>query len=117
MAGVALALVKFGASPVITASLLGTWGLIATAAPVGWWTWLARTLPHDAEAGGGLLVAIVQLAISGGAIVGGVTYDLSGYQATFDLSAGVLLLAAVLAWRAGIEASHSASGEPGSQKA
>lgn len=117
MAGIALALVKFGASPVITASLLGMWGLIATAAPVGWWTWLARTLPDDAEAGGGLLVAIVQLAISGGAIVGGVTYDLSGYQATFDLSAGVLLLAAVLAWRAGIEASHLASIEPGYQKA
>jgi hypothetical protein len=40
------------------ASALGCAGrghreLIGTAAPVAWWTWLSRTLPHDAEAGGG----------------------------------------------------------------
>ncbi|QXI26539.1 MFS transporter [Pseudomonas vanderleydeniana] len=101
MALIAVALVQFGASPSLTALLLGLWGLVATAAPVGWWTWLARTLPHDAEAGGGLLVAIVQLAISAGAIIGGLAFDLSGYRATFELSALVLLLAAVLAWLAG----------------
>jgi predicted MFS family arabinose efflux permease len=101
MAAIALALVNFGASPLLTAVLLGLWGLVATAAPVGWWTWLAQTLPEDAEAGGGLLVAIVQLAIAGGAIVGGLMFDLSGYQATFELSAVVLVAASVLAWLAG----------------
>ncbi|MHA3737800.1 MFS transporter [Pseudomonas sp. Eth.TT006] len=101
MAVIALALVNFGASPLFTAVLLGAWGLVATAAPVGWWTWLARTLPDDAEAGGGLLVAIVQLAIAGGAIVGGLAFDLSGYKATFELSAAVLVVASVLAWLAG----------------
>jgi len=101
MAVIALALVNFGASPLLSAVLLGLWGLVATAAPVGWWTWLAQTLPEDAEAGGGLLVAIVQLAIAGGAIVGGLAFDLSGYKATFELSAAVLVVASVLAWFAG----------------
>ncbi|WP_166215896.1 MFS transporter [Pseudomonas atagonensis] len=106
MAVIALALVSFGKSPVLTAVLLGLWGLVATAAPVGWWTWLAQTLPDDAEAGGGLLVAIVQLAIAGGAVIGGLAFDLSGYKATFELSAAVLLVASVLAWLAGRNATQ-----------
>lgn len=106
MALIALALVNFGASPLLTAVLLGLWGLVATAAPVGWWTWLAQTLPEDAEAGGGLLVAIVQLAIAGGAIVGGLAFDLSGYKTTFELSAAVLVIASVLAWLAGRSAAQ-----------
>jgi predicted MFS family arabinose efflux permease len=112
MAVIALALVSFGASPWLTAVLLGLWGLVATAAPVGWWTWLAQTLPDDAEAGGGLLVAIVQLAIAGGAIIGGLAFDLSGYKATFELSATVLVGAAVLAWLAGRNAMQVSLPEP-----
>ncbi|MFL6877341.1 MFS transporter [Pseudomonas marginalis] len=100
MAVIALALVAFGSSTVITGALLCVWGLVATAAPVGWWTWLAKTLPEDAEAGGGLMVAIIQLAIAAGATLGGVVFDLSGYQATFALSAAILCMAAILAWAA-----------------
>ncbi|AZE24124.1 MFS transporter [Pseudomonas chlororaphis] len=97
MAAIAMALVAFGASVSVTSVLLGLWGLVATAAPVAWWTWLTRALPDDAEAGGGLMVAIIQLAITAGATVGGLAFDLSGYQATFELSAAVLVVAAVLA--------------------
>ncbi|WP_300634213.1 MFS transporter [Pseudomonas sp.] len=100
MAGIALALVAFGGSTSITTVLLGSWGLVATAAPVGWWTWLSRTLPDDAEAGGGLMVAIIQLAIAAGATVGGAAFDLSGYQTTFELSAALLVLATLLAYLA-----------------
>ncbi|OOG89301.1 MFS transporter [Pseudomonas sp. A25(2017)] len=96
MAAIAIALVGFGGSVMIATLLLGLWGLVATAAPVGWWTWLSRTLPEDAEAGGGLMVAIVQLAIAAGATVGGLLFDLSGYRATFETSAAVLGVAAVL---------------------
>ena len=46
--------------------LLSLWGLLATAAPTGWWTWIARTLPEDAETGGGLMVAVIQLSIAPG---------------------------------------------------
>jgi predicted MFS family arabinose efflux permease len=97
MAGIALALIYVGSSVMVTAVLLAIWGLVATSAPVGWWTWVARTLPHDAEAGGGLMVAVVQLAIMLGATVGGVLFDTSGYRATFVMSAVVLVIAAVLA--------------------
>jgi predicted MFS family arabinose efflux permease len=97
MAVIALALVSFGGSVLTVTVLLGSWGLVATAAPVGWWTWLARTLPQDAEAGGGLMVAIIQFAIASGATVGGIVFDLSGYQATFELSAALLVAAGALA--------------------
>jgi predicted MFS family arabinose efflux permease len=97
MAAIALALVAFGSSAAATAVLLAAWGLIGTSAPVGWWTWLARTLPREAETGGGLMVAVVQLAIMLGATVGGLLFDTSGYQATFYMSAGLFVLAAVLA--------------------
>lgn len=99
MAAIAVTLVAFGHSLPITAAALGIWGLIGTAAPVGWWTWLARSLPEDAEAGGGLMVAVIQLAITLGAIVGGVFFDFSGYQVAFAASAVLLLAAAVLTAR------------------
>jgi predicted MFS family arabinose efflux permease len=100
MAAIAVALLCFGSSPAATAILLGLWGLTATAAPVGWWTWLSKTLPKDAEAGGGLMVAVVQLAIMLGATLGGLLFDSLGYQASFIMSAGVLVIAALLAMRA-----------------
>lgn len=97
MALIAAALVLHGGAVAVTAVLLGLWGLFATSAPVGWWTWVARTLPDDAEAGGGLMVAVVQLAITLGAVVGGVLFDNSGYVATFGTSAILLLAASLLA--------------------
>jgi predicted MFS family arabinose efflux permease len=115
MAAIGLALMAFGSSLPATAVLLGLWGLVATSAPVGWWTWLARTLPRDAEAGGGLIVAVVQLAIASGATVGGILFDASGYRASFSLSAAVLVIGAGLAWLASRRASlqpqcHSRAG-------
>lgn len=97
MAAIAGALIAFGQSVWIVATLLGLWGLIATAAPTGWWTWIARTLPEDAEAGGGLMVAIVQLSIALGSTIGGLAFDHSGYQSTFTISGILLVIAAALA--------------------
>lgn len=70
---------------------------MSTAVPVGWWTWLSKTMSENAEAGGGLMVAVIQLAITLGAASGGVLYDMAGYQATFTFGAIILGLAAVLA--------------------
>ena len=100
MALIAVALTLFGGKVAAVAALLGIWGIVATAAPVGWWSWLATTLPRDAEAGGGLMVAVVQLAIAVGSTIGGLLFDRSGYQSTFIASAAVLLLAAFLTSRA-----------------
>ena len=90
MAATALGLVALGALAWPTALLLGLWGLVGTALPVAWWTWLSRTLPDDAEAGGGLMVAVVQLAITLGAAGGGMLFDLGGHRATFVASAALL---------------------------
>ncbi|HZW13207.1 MAG TPA: MFS transporter [Noviherbaspirillum sp.] len=98
MAAIALALIAFGEWTDAALVLLGLWGLVGTAAPVGWWAWLAKTLPKDAEAGGGLMVAVVQLSIAMGSTIGGLLFDASGYRSTFITSAALLLLAAVLAF-------------------
>ncbi|MBH3449324.1 MFS transporter [Pseudomonas putida] len=96
MAVIALTLIPMGAWVVPVAVLLGLWGLMATAAPVGWWSWVAQAMPDNAEAGGGLMVAVVQLCIALGSTVGGVLFDTSGYRSTFIASATVLLVAAFL---------------------
>ena len=99
MAAIAATLIFFGTSTMVVAVLLGLWGFLATAAPVGWWSWLARTLPEQAEVGGGLMVAVVQLAIALGSTVGGILFDHSGYQATFVFSAVILVISAFLTSR------------------
>ncbi len=97
MALIGLLLIAFCSVVPVVFVLLGLWGLVATAAPVGWWSWLARSLPKDAETGGGLMVAVIQLCIALGSTIGGLLFDGSGYRATFVASAALLLLAAVLA--------------------
>ncbi|MDB5674751.1 MAG: hypothetical protein JWM65_1733 [Sphingomonas bacterium] len=99
LAIIACALVAMGTLAIPTAALLTLWGIVGTGAPVGWWTWVARRFPDDAEAGGGLLVAVVQLAITLGAGGGGLLFDAGGYRATFLTSAALLTGAAVLAAR------------------
>ncbi len=98
MAAIAGMLILTGHSVWIVALLLGFWGLLATAAPTGWWTWIARTLPEDAEAGGGLMVAVIQLSIALGSTVGGMVFDNVGWQSTFAMSGILLLSAVVLTW-------------------
>lgn len=95
MAVVAVCMIAFGNTLPVVAVLFALWGLLGTSAPVAWWSWLARTLPDDGEAGGGLMVAVVQMAIATGATVGGLLLDSHGYRATFSLSA-VLLLGSVV---------------------
>jgi predicted MFS family arabinose efflux permease len=96
MAAIALGLAAAGTMPVPTAALLALWGLIGTAVPVAWWTWLSRNLPDDAEAGGGLMVAVIQLAITFGAAAGGFLFDAAGHRATFLASAALLAGSALL---------------------
>lgn len=105
MALIAIGLISSAGSLPAVGALLAAWGLIGTAAPVAWWTWLSKVLPDDAERGGGLMVAIIQLAITLGATVGGFFYDASGYQSTFGASAAILCASALLAYVAS-RASH-----------
>lgn len=96
MAATALALVAFGGWAAAVALLLGLWGLTGTSAPVGWWAWIARVFPKDAEAGGGLFVAVVQLSIALGSTLGGLLFDHSGWRSTFFVSAALLAACSAL---------------------
>ena len=108
MAAAAVALTVVGTSVVAVGILLGVWGFAGTSAPVAWWTWLARTVPDEAEAGGGLMVAIVQLAITLGATMGGIVFDAAGPRAEFLASAGLLAIAALAAVAIGRAHGHPA---------
>lgn len=94
MAAITGALLLVGHHIWAVAVLLSLWGLLATAAPTGWWTWIARALPEDAETGGGLMVAVIQLSIALGSTAGGLVFDSLGWRSAFGLS-GLLLLGAV----------------------
>ena len=96
MAAAAATFILFGHFFWVVAITAGAWGLLSTSAPTGWWSWLAESLPNDAEAGGGLMVAIVQLCIALGSTVGGVVFDHFSWQATFILSGGLLIIAALM---------------------
>jgi len=83
-------LLMYGDSYSATISLLALWGLLATPAPVAWGLWLSKALPDEAEAGGGLMVAVIQAAITAGAGLGGVFFDTVGWWAPFVF--GLILL-------------------------
>ena len=73
-------------------ALVALWGLAFGTIPVAWSTWLARAVPDEAESGGGLIVAAVQLAITFGAAGGGAIYALAGVAGVF-VTGGALMLA------------------------
>ncbi|HCD1333157.1 TPA: MFS transporter [Klebsiella variicola subsp. variicola] len=79
----------------VLALLVALWGFAFGLVPVAWSTWLATTVPDEAESAGGLLVASIQLAISAGAAGGGAVFDLHGASGVFTGS-GLLLLSAMV---------------------
>lgn len=95
MSFLALLMVLFGHVVLLDAALVAMWGFAFGLVPVGWSTWLATTVPDEAESAGGLLGASIQLAISAGAAGGGLVFDLNGASGVF-LGSGVLLLSAMV---------------------
>jgi DHA1 family purine ribonucleoside efflux pump-like MFS transporter len=96
MGGIALALVGLGRAPVADALLVALWGMAFGAVPVAWTTWITRTVPDEAESGGGLIVAAVQFAITLGAAAGGLVFDRAGASGVFVGAGAVLLVAAAM---------------------
>ena len=97
----ALLLIAAGPFFWATAALLVLWGFCNTPIPAAWGTWMAKVIPDDLEAGGGLQVALIQLAIAGGAYAGGVLFDNVGWWSAFLLAAVLLTGSALLAAWAG----------------
>lgn len=99
MAIIAIMLIGIGHYPIYTTILLAIWGFVATAAPVGWWVWVAKTFPNNAETGGRFMVAIIQFSIAFGSIIGGIAFDDIHWQANLILSAMILIVASALIFR------------------
>jgi len=77
------------------AILMIAWGMLNSAIPVSWFNWLAQGVRDEPEAGGGLMVAAIQLAIMLGAGFGGLLLDHFSVAATFLGGAALLMLASV----------------------
>ncbi len=93
---IVIGLIYFAHSLIAIFILMALWEFLGTSVPVAW-TWLSKTLPHEAEAGGGLMVAIIQLAITLGAAFGGLFFDIYRFEITFVFSAIILAMATLMA--------------------
>ncbi len=110
MSILALMMVTFGHLMLLDGLMVAMWGFAFGLVPVGWSTWLATTVPDEAESAGGLLVASIQLAISAGAAGGGAVFDITGASGVFTGS-GVLLLSAMIIVLVGVRVKPVPNGE------
>ena len=95
MGVIGIALASLRTTPVTTLVLVAIWGLAFGTVPVAWTTWITCSVPDEAETGGGLLVAAVQVAIAIGAGAGGILMSLGGVASVF-MAGGAALVAAGL---------------------
>ncbi|MGW6780723.1 MFS transporter [Brucella pseudogrignonensis] len=104
-----LALFAFGA--VSWLAVLGTvvWGVAFGAVPVSAQSFTTRAAGDQAESAGALMLTTFQIAISGGAVLGGVLVDLQGAAGSLIFSAAAALAAASLIATRGGARSHAAS--------
>lgn len=96
MAAVTLTLLGSGPTILVVAALLAVWGVMNTALPIGWMSWMTQNVGDEAEAAGALMVAAIQGAILAGGALGGTLLDHAGIGATFIGSAVLSVLAAVV---------------------
>ncbi|MGX2008487.1 MFS transporter, partial [Enterobacter asburiae] len=68
----ATVLVLWGESQVVASAVAIIWGFAFALIPVGWSTWITRSLSDQAEKAGSIQVAVIQLANTCGAAIGGV---------------------------------------------
>lgn len=104
MAVLAVLLIALGSVPLAVAAVLAIWGFLSTPIPVAWGTWMARVIPTNLEAGGGLQVALIQFAITAGASLGGLLFDGAGWWSPFVLAAVLLAGSALVAGAARLQA-------------
>ncbi len=96
LVGLGIGLLTIGTTVWAAATLLTLWGFAFGSVPVAWSTWIARMVPDEAESGGALLVAAIQLAITIGAAIGGILLDRYSVQGTLTGSILLLLVSTLL---------------------
>ncbi|EBS7636133.1 purine ribonucleoside efflux pump NepI [Salmonella enterica] len=92
----ALTLIMWGSDKTVAAVIAIIWGLAFSLVPVGWSTWITRSLADQAEKAGSVQVAVIQLANTCGAAVGGYALDNLGLLSPLVLSGSLMLLTALL---------------------
>ncbi|KEO53794.1 major facilitator transporter [Thalassospira permensis NBRC 106175] len=95
LAGIGMVSIQGAIVP--TTVLVAIWGMAFGGVPVAWSTWITRTVPDEAESGGGLFVAAFQLAIATGSGVGGILFDASGALGVFTIAGMLLVGASIIA--------------------
>jgi predicted MFS family arabinose efflux permease len=95
LGGVTLAMLAGGHVVWAVGLAMIAWGTLNSAVPVSWFNWLAQSVQDEPEAGGGLMVAAIQLAIMLGAGFGGMLLDRFSVVATFVGGTALLLLASL----------------------
>lgn len=93
---VAGSLVVFGRFTFGASVLVALWGMALGVIQVGWTAWLTKTIPDEVESGGGIQIAVIQLAITAGAAIGGLSFDLTGAKGVFIGSSIFTLIAALV---------------------
>ncbi|WP_434665305.1 purine ribonucleoside efflux pump NepI [Klebsiella sp. B345] len=92
----AAVLVLWGESKIVASTVAIIWGLAFALIPVGWSTWITRSLADQAEKAGSIQVAVIQLANTCGAAVGGVALDHLGLLSPLMISGALMLLTGLL---------------------
>jgi DHA1 family purine ribonucleoside efflux pump-like MFS transporter len=92
----AAVLILWGSEKMVAASVAVIWGFAFALIPVGWSTWITRSLSDQAEKAGSIQVAVIQLANTCGAAIGGVALDHFGLLSPLMLSGTLMLLTALL---------------------
>jgi predicted MFS family arabinose efflux permease len=92
----------FGASAVASAVAVTLWGFAFGSLPVSIQSYITRAAPDEAESAGAMLLTTFQVAISGGAVLGGLLIDLQGPMVVISfLGIAAALGASVMAARGG----------------
>ncbi|WP_316862179.1 MFS transporter [uncultured Cohaesibacter sp.] len=92
----AVLMAVFGTHQVAIAMLILLHGAGSGLVPVAWSTWVTRALGDEAEAAGGLQVAVIQLANMAGAMAGGFAFDSISQFAPMVLGGMLLTLTFLL---------------------
>lgn len=96
MGGATVGLLVLGFSVAATGLFMAIWGAMNTMFSVIWMTWMSQNADDAPEAAGSLMVAVIQVSILLGAVVGGLLLDGISIQATFIGSVVLAVVALML---------------------
>jgi predicted MFS family arabinose efflux permease len=106
LGGAVILLPLAGTTPVSATILVVVWGLAFGGVPVCLQTWMFKAAPDLTESTGAVFICVLQLALAGGALLGGMVVDSFGLATTMTL-AGIAALATAVVIR-GFGRAHAA---------